>query len=118
LSGPARWRWAVLGALAGACTAYPPTVTTDPLHRPAAGGAVVSVCYDASDHGRREIEQIALEACPTPTAAVTPWRVDTLLNECPLFKKARISFRCIPGPGATLPLEKRRGTVALSQKQK
>jgi hypothetical protein len=96
LSGPARWCWVSLAALAGACTAYPPTVTTGPLLGPAAGGAVVSVCYDSSDHGRREIEQIALQACPKPTAAVTPWRLDTLLNECPLFKKTRISFRCVP----------------------
>lgn len=96
MSGPARWCWVSLAALAGACTAYPPTVTTDPLLGPAAGGAVVSVCYDSSDHGRREIEQIALQACPKSTAAVTPWRLDTLLNECPLFKKTRISFRCVP----------------------
>ncbi len=97
MRGAARWRWAAVAALAGACTSYPPTVTTNPLHGPAGGGPVVSVCYDSGDHGRPEIEQIALQECPKPAAAVTPWRIEKVLNECPLFKKTRISFRCVPG---------------------
>jgi hypothetical protein len=80
--------------LATACTSYPPSVTSSPV--PGSGGAVVSICYNSSDHGRREIEQIALEACPQPAAAVTPLRLDAVLNECPLFKKTRISFQCVP----------------------
>jgi hypothetical protein len=72
---------------------YPPSVTSNP--ELGSGGAVVSICYNSSDHGRREIEQIALKACPQPAVAVTPWRLDVILNECPLFKKTRISFKCV-----------------------
>ncbi len=99
----ARWghraRWALAGAIlfgVAACTDFPPTQTENPLNVPSERKDIVSVCYDDSDHGRSEIETVALAACGKNTAKVTPWRVDKLLNDCPVFKKSRASFLCVP----------------------
>ena len=79
-----------------ACAALPPTKTENPLSVPGGRTDIVSVCYDSGDHSRREIEAVALASCPEKTGAVTAWRVDRVLNECPLLKKSRVSLICVP----------------------
>jgi len=85
--------------MTAACAGPPPTETTVPLNVKAGRSDIVAVCYDSGDHGRKEIEAIALEACGKGFAAVTPWRIDKVFNDCPLFKKTRVSFICVPVAG-------------------
>lgn len=77
------------------CADIPPTETENPLTVPSARKDIVSVCYDAGDHSRSEIQSVALAACDKGTVSVTPWRIDKYLNECPVLKKTRISFLCV-----------------------
>ena len=77
------------------CADFPPTETENPLTVPSDREDIVSVCYDAGDHSRSDIETVALAACEKGTVAVTPWRIDKYLNECPVLKKTRISFLCV-----------------------
>ena len=93
-------RWPALAALvlmAGACADHPPTVTNTPLSVPKGRGDIVSVCFSAGDHTREAVEAVALEHCPKGTASVTAWTVDRVLNDCPVMKKSRASFLCVPG---------------------
>ncbi|MEX2617903.1 MAG: hypothetical protein WD767_17575 [Alphaproteobacteria bacterium] len=94
-------RQRLLGAVAilafvTACTAHPPSRTEIPVSVPGHRTDIVSVCYDSGDHSRAEIEAVALAICPENTAQITAWRVDRVLNECPLLKKSRVSFICAP----------------------
>ncbi len=82
--------------LISACADYPPTETLNPLTVPSDRKDIVSVCYDDGDHSRAEVEAVALQACGKRTASVTPWRIDKILNDCPVFKKTRASFLCVP----------------------
>ncbi|NKB59832.1 MAG: hypothetical protein GKS00_26275 [Alphaproteobacteria bacterium] len=94
-------RLLILGALCvltAACADLPPTKTANPLNVSPDRSDIVSVCYDDGDHGRAEIEAVALEACGKGATAVTPWQVDKYLNDCPMLKKSRISFMCV-SPG-------------------
>lgn len=88
--------WLAALTLLAACETAPPTVTVNPLTVPGNRTDIVSVCYDSGDHERAEIEAVALAECEKPAAVVTPWRTDKILNECPLFKRTRISFVCAP----------------------
>lgn len=85
----------VLCVLVAACADLPPTKTANPLNVPPERDDIVSVCYDAGDHGRAEIEAVALKACGKKATAVTPWQTDKYLNDCPVLKKSRISFICV-----------------------
>jgi hypothetical protein len=82
--------------MASACTDLPPTETAIPFNVPSDRKDIVSVCYDAGGHSRAEVEAVAMSICGKKTAAVTPWRVDKVLNDCPMFKKTRASFVCVP----------------------
>jgi hypothetical protein len=59
---------------------------------------VVSVCYTPWFTDREaEILPIARETCAAagmPDADPRYWQRNFFLNECPLFKKMRISFTC------------------------
>ena len=88
----------LLTLLAGACAA-PPTKTTNPLFVPENRKDIVSVCYSAGTNKRDEIEAVAMKACPKGTVGVRPWKVDKFLNDCPMLKKTRVSFVCVPGIG-------------------
>lgn len=76
------------------CMDHPPTKTAIPLSVPFDRTDIVSVCYDKGDHNRSDIEAVALETCGKQAISVTPWRVDTYLNDCPILKKTRASFVC------------------------
>ena len=89
---------AILAVVTG-CTAHPPSRTENPVSVPGGRTDIVSVCYESGDHSRAEIEAVALAVCPEKTARVTAWRVDRVLNECPLLKKSRVSFICVPAGG-------------------
>ena len=77
-----------------ACMDNPPTKTAIPFSVPFDREDIVSVCYDTDDHSRSEIESVAFDVCGKRAISVTPWRVDTYLNDCPVFKKTRASFVC------------------------
>ena len=87
-----------LALMIGGCAA--PGITENPLGTPAEGPPVVSVCYaplagDSSD----EIERIARKACAATGVAearLQHWKRDYILNDCPLLKKSRISYHCLP----------------------
>lgn len=80
--------------LLASCMDHPPTETAIPFSVPFNRDDIVSVCYDTGDHNRSEIEAVALESCGKQAISVTPWRVDTYLNDCPILKKTRASFVC------------------------
>ena len=97
LRGGALFPLAGVGLLLNAaCADLPPTETENPLNVPSERKDIVSICYDARNHGRVEIEAVALAACAKRTVSVTPWRVDKVFNDCPVFKKFRVSFLCVP----------------------
>jgi hypothetical protein len=105
-AGRAAFSLAVL--LIGGCAA--PGPTENPLDTPEDGLPVVSVCYAPLLADRvDDIEPVAREACAAagiPDATLRYWKKDHILNECPLFKKSRISFYCEPGAaggGAAVP---------------
>jgi len=95
---PASFGVVIVLALAG-CTVHPPTVTSNPIAVSPDRRDVISICYDGTDHARRDIEAIALENCPEGTASLQPWRTDKVLNDCPMLKKSRVSFICVPAGG-------------------
>lgn len=90
-------RWPALAGLIllASCTDFPPTETDNPATVPAEREDIVSVCYDAGDHSRRDIETVALQACGKGAVTVRPWRIDKFLNECPVLKRTRVSFLCV-----------------------
>jgi len=61
---------------------------------------VVSVCYAPLVTDRAaEVEPVARKACATAGVAdarLQVWKTTHLLNECPLLKKSRIAYRCLP----------------------
>lgn len=92
------WARSVLAGtplLVASCTDLPPTLTENPLTVPSDRKDIVSVCYDSDDHSRSEIRTVAIAACSKDTVTVRPWRVDKLLNDCPVLKKTRVSFLCV-----------------------
>ena len=91
------WLASAFVLAASGCTDYPPTETTNPLTVPDSRKDIVSVCYNEANHKRSEVEAVALAACAKGTASVWAWRVDEMFNDCPLFKKTRASFVCVPG---------------------
>lgn len=94
--GGGRWWVAAAGlVLASACTDLPPTKTENPLTVSEERKDIVSVCYAPGDHSRADVRAVALQACGRDTVAVTPWRIDKYLNECPVLKKTRVSFLCV-----------------------
>ena len=85
-------------ALLGGCAA--PGPTKNPLDTPEDGPPVVSVCYAPLVTDRAgEIEQLARDACAgagVRDATLRYWKRDVILNDCPLFKKSRIAYFCLP----------------------
>lgn len=61
---------------------------------------MVSVCYPPLVSGQGdEIEAVARAACAeagVPDAILRPWKRTVILNECPLLKKSRIAYFCLP----------------------
>ena len=90
-------RWAVAAGLffVSACTDLPPTATENPLTVPEKRNDIVSVCYAPGDHHHADVRAVALQPCGPDTVAVTPWRIDKYLNECPVLRKTRVSFLCV-----------------------
>ena len=93
--GALRWLAAAVLLPLTACTDLPPTETENPLTVSEERDDIVSVCYDADNHRRADIDTVALDACGKGTVSVTPWRIDKYLNECPVLKKTRVSFLCV-----------------------
>lgn len=85
-----------VATMLGGCPA--PGVTENPLNTPEEGPPVVSFCYAPLVTDRRtEILPLAREACTEAAGdAVQPvrWKRNFFLNECPLFKKMRVSYVC------------------------
>lgn len=98
-----------LALLLGGCSA--PGITENPVDAPVGGAPVVSVCYAPGVADRAaEVEPVARKACAAAGVAdarLQYWDTSHLLNECPLLKKSRISYRCLPagtdGKGAPAP---------------
>ena len=89
------------------CTEFPPTKTENPLTVPSDRKDIVSVCYDADDHSRAEIQSVARGECSKNTVSVRPWRIDKVFNDCPMFKKTRVSFLCVAAPSLPTSLRHR-----------
>lgn len=65
-------------------------------------GAHVGLCYNGHDTSRDGLFAAARERCPEPGSDVRFRYQDLNLNDCPLFKKRRAVFACIP-PRLPLP---------------
>lgn len=74
----------------------PPTVTTNPAVALNDSRKYVSVCFDAGENKQSDIETAAQEVCDPLTDRLVPARRDRIFNDCPLFKKERITFICEP----------------------
>lgn len=99
-------RWASVGAAMLLAGCPDPGITENPLDTPDIGRPVVSVCYPPLVTERQELEPVAAAACETSgvdDASLRYWKKNLVLNECPLFKKARMSFYCEKGAGAAEP---------------
>ncbi len=77
-----------------------PGLTENPLDTPQDGPPVVSVCYPplVTDLAR-ETAPVALKACAAAgveDATLQAWKRTHILNDCPLLKKSRIAYRCLP----------------------
>lgn len=86
----------------GGCPA--PGITENPLDSPTDGPPVVSVCYAPAVTDRAaEVEPVAREACAAAgveNARLQAWKTTHLLNDCPLLKKSRIAYFCLPAETA------------------
>ena len=84
--------------LLGGCPA--PGPTGNPLDTPLEGPPVVSVCYAPLVTDRAgEIEPVARTACAdagVADATLGYWKRTAILNDCPLLKKSRIAYVCLP----------------------
>ena len=99
-------RWASLGAAMLLAGCPDPGVTENPLDTPEGGRPVVSVCYAPLVTDRAELQPVAAAACDATgvgDASVRYWKKNLVLNECPLFKKARASFYCEAGAAPAEP---------------
>lgn len=82
-------------------------MTSNPLNTPKDGPPVVSVCYAPLFTDRsRDVEPVAREACAEagiPDATLRYWTNTSIFNDCPLLKKSRAAYICLPagamGPG-------------------
>ena len=59
-------------------------------------GAHVGLCYNGHNTSRDDLFAAARERCPEPGSDVRFRYQDLNLNDCPLFKKRRAVFTCIP----------------------
>lgn len=86
------------GALVlGGCANAPSITNTDPW-RQVEGETSVSVCYAASATTREEVAALAVSYCPKDRQALRVINEDSFLNNCPLVKRNRVSFLCVPPP--------------------
>ena len=81
------------GLLAG-CAGTPSQTGTEGTK--AAAEQVVAFCYTGQTTTREALAQMALQACPEGTLRVDVWDHGTLLNDCPVSKKNRVTYRCLP----------------------
>ncbi|NMM44211.1 hypothetical protein HH303_06965 [Rhodospirillaceae bacterium KN72] len=84
---------AVAGLLA-ACAEKPSLTDSD---MPATSDyEVVAFCYSSKTTTREELASMAMEACPEETRRVSVLDDDTLFNNCPISKKNRVTYQCLP----------------------
>ena len=84
---------AVVGLLA-ACAEKPSLTNNDATA--ATDFDVVSFCYSSKTTTREELASLALNACPAETQRVSVWDHDTFFNSCPISKKNRVTYQCLP----------------------
>ena len=84
---------AVVGLLA-ACAERPSLTDSEPTAR--SDYPIVSFCYSSQTTTREELASMALEACPEGTRRVSVFDHDTLFNNCPISKKNRVTYQCLP----------------------
>lgn len=56
---------------------------------------IVSLCYTGKNTTREALAEMALALCPPDSVQVVVFDHDTFLNNCPLSKKNRITYRCV-----------------------
>lgn len=54
----------------------------------------VAICYSAKASTEAQIRSMALKSCPEGTRGVELWDHDTLMNDCPMSRKNRVTFLC------------------------
>lgn len=89
---------AALILLISACARAPSVTDTDTWVAASAPGPAVSICYSAVESTREEVMALALLECAEGLNALTLVNEDTAFNDCPLLKRARVTFACVP-PG-------------------
>lgn len=73
-----------------------PPALTDPSDAKPSDGNLVGLCYTGTTTTREKLAALALEMCPEGTARVEVWDHDTFLNSCPISRKNRVTYRCLP----------------------
>lgn len=56
---------------------------------------IVALCYSSRNTTREELAALAMELCFEGTSRVEVWDHDGILNNCPLTKKNRVTYRCL-----------------------
>ncbi|RED53610.1 hypothetical protein [Aestuariispira insulae] len=82
-----------LGLILSSCANEPSITESYGVDSPG-GNLLVSVCYSATNTTRQEIENLAAKSCPAGTTGISVAGHNTLLNQCPLSKKNRVTFEC------------------------
>jgi hypothetical protein len=72
-----------------------PFVTSNPAIKSPDETEVVSMCYHANATTREEVTALAAKECTVEDSTVTFWHHDTVLNDCPILAKTRVSFLCV-----------------------
>jgi hypothetical protein len=73
-----------------------PPAPTEPSTAKHTDNEVVGLCYTGDTTTRAELAAMALELCPEGTRGVDVWDHDTFFNSCPVSRKNRVTYRCLP----------------------
>ena len=83
-----------LGAVLAAC-ANEPSITRSEVWHEQRGATVVSVSYNGRSTTREAVETLAAGACPVEAPAVTVIDHSSMLSDCPMTKRNRVTFQCV-----------------------
>ena len=88
----------LLAVILAGCARAPSFTNIDPWIDRDGEIPAVAVCYSEAETTREQVMAFALAGCPEEQRALTLLDEDSVLNNCPLVKRNRITFACV-APG-------------------